>query len=103
MDPRYVEIGLTAPLGATRRDGGVNFSIFSKHASKVELLLFDDESASRPSTVIALCADRHRTYHYWHVFVPGLQAGQVYAYRSHGPSEPERGLRFDAEKVLLDP
>ena len=42
-------------------------------------------------------------YHYWHVFVPGLRPGQVYAYRAHGPFEPDRGLRFDAEKVLLDP
>jgi glycogen operon protein len=81
----------------------VNFSVFSKHASHVELLLFDDESASQPSTVIPLHADRHRTYHYWHAFVPGLQPGQVYAYRLHGPFEPDRGLRFDAEKVLLDP
>ena len=46
---------------------------------------------------------RHRTYHYWHVFVPGLKPGQIYGYRAHGPFAPERGLRFDGEKVLLDP
>src|SRR5262249_7146619 len=46
---------------------------------------------------------RHRTYHYWHVFVPGLGPGQVYAYRAHGPMAPELGLRFDNSKVLLDP
>ena len=103
MGSRYVETGVAAPLGATVREGGVNFSVFSKHASHVELLLFGNENASQPSTVIPLHAGKHRTYHYWHVFVPGLQAGQVYAYRSHGPFEPERGLRFDAEKVLLDP
>ena len=47
--------------------------------------------------------NRHRTYHYWHAFVPGLEPGQVYAYRAHGPFAPERGLRFDGDKVLLDP
>ena len=45
----------------------------------------------------------NRTYHYWHVFVPGVTAGQIYAYRVAGPIDPERGLRFDPEKVLLDP
>jgi glycogen operon protein len=103
MSTRYAGPGATAPLGATVRNGGVNFSVFSRHASHVELLLFDDESAAQPSTVIPLHADKHRTYHYWHTFVPGLQIGQVYAYHSHGPFEPDRGLRFDAEKVLLDP
>jgi len=102
MTTRYLS-GATAPLGATVRDDGVNFSVFSKHASHMELLLFDDESAPRPSTIISLYAEKHRTYHYWHTFVPGLQIGQVYAYRSHGPLEPDRGVRFDAEKVLLDP
>ena len=57
----------------------------------------------QPARVIPLHADKHHTYHYWHVFVPGLQPGQVYAYRAHGPFEPERGCRFDGEKVLLDP
>ncbi|MBV8406364.1 MAG: glycogen debranching protein GlgX [Alphaproteobacteria bacterium] len=95
--------GSSAPLGATVVSGGVNFSVFSKHATRVELLLFDGENATRPSRVIPLNNDKHRAYHYWHGFVPGLQPGQVYAYRAHGPFEPARGWRFDAEKVLLDP
>ena len=45
----------------------------------------------------------NRTYHYWHVFVPGVQAGQIYAFRACGPFEPARGLRFDPSKLLLDP
>jgi glycogen operon protein len=53
--------------------------------------------------VIPLDAEKHRTYHYWHAFVPGLQQGQVYAYRAHGPFVPACGYRFDGEKVLLDP
>jgi isoamylase len=98
-----VEIGSSAPLGATIVPGGVNFSVFSKHATLVELLLFDDEAAAAPARVVPLSAPAHRTYHYWHVTVPGLRPGQVYAYRAHGPFAPERGQRFDGEKVLLDP
>ena len=98
-----VALRTSAPLGATVRPGGVNFSVFSKQATLIELLLFDDANATQPATVIPLDADVHRTYHYWHVFVPGLEPGQVYAYRAHGPFAPERGWRFDAEKVLLDP
>jgi isoamylase len=100
---RGVISGASAPLGATVRPDGVNFSVFSKHATLMELLLFDDENATQPSKVIPLDANEHRTYHYWHVFVPDLQPGQVYAYRAHGPFAPDRGCRFDAEKVLLDP
>jgi glycogen operon protein len=90
-------------LGATVHPNGVNFSVFSKNATRVDLLLFDDPDSERPARVIPLDPNGHRTYHYWHVFVPGLAPGQVYAYRAHGPCSPERGLRFDGEKVLLDP
>jgi isoamylase len=103
MNAGGVKSGSSAPLGATICSGGVNFSVFSKNATRVELLLFDDERAVQPARIIPLDANRHRTYHYWHVFVPHLQPGQIYAYRAHGPSAPERGLRFDGEKVLLDP
>jgi len=95
--------GSSAPLGATVCDGGVNFSVFSKNANLIELLLFDDANAARPSTIIALVPDRNRTYHYWHVFVQGIRPGQIYAYRAHGPFLPERGFRFDGTKILIDP
>jgi len=95
--------GISAPLGATVHPAGVNFSVFSKDATVVELLLFDGPNAAKPSQVIPLSARVNRTYHYWHVFVPALGPGQVYAYRAHGPFDPPRGLRFDAEKVLIDP
>jgi glycogen operon protein len=103
MSNRLVAAGVSAPLGATVRPGGVNFSVFSKSADLVELLLFDDEAATQPARVISLAADQHRTYHYWHIFVPGLQPGQIYAYRAHGAFAPESGYRFDGGKVLLDP
>src|SRR5262249_21676097 len=57
----------------------------------------------KPARVIALDPVENRTYHYWHVLVPNLQPGQIYAYRVSGPFEPGQGLRFDGNKVLLDP
>lgn len=95
--------GTCAPLGATATCGGVNFSLFSKHATLVELLLFPDANAPEPSRIVRLDAAGHRSYHYWHAFVPDLRPGQVYGYRVHGPYAPERGQRFDATKLLLDP
>jgi isoamylase len=97
------QTGMTHPLGATLRDGGANFSLYSRSAARVELLFFDRVDDARPSRVVAFEPHLHRTYHYWHQFVPGVPAGQIYGYRVHGPSEPARGLRFDPGKVLLDP
>jgi len=94
--------GRAAPLGATVSPGGVNFSVYSRVASRVELLLFDREDA-RPARVVPLDPAANRTYHYWHVFVSGLQPGQIYAYRAHGEWDPANGLRFEPTKVLLDP
>ncbi len=98
-----MKTGWSAPLGATVYAGGVNFSVFSKNATRIELLLFDRDDAAEPSRVIPLDPNRNHTYHYWHAFIPGVEPGQIYAYRAHGPFMPERGLRFDGEKVLLDP
>src|SRR4029453_12401141 len=98
-----VATGASAPLGATGEPDGVKFSVFSKRATLIELLRFDSEGGTEPARVIALDVKTHRTYHYWHAFVPNLTAGQVYGYRAHGPFAPERGLRFDADKVLIDP
>src|SRR5262245_51175507 len=103
MNTSSVDEGFSAPLGSTARDGGVNFSVFSKSATMIELLLFDDDHSSKPAKVIPLDLNLHRTYHYWHVFVPDLKPGQIYAYRAFGPFAPERGLRFHSEKILLDP
>ncbi len=95
--------GCSSPLGATVQEAGVNFSLFSRFASAVELLLFDGVEDVAPSKVIPFDPGQHRTYHYWHGFVPGLKAGQLYGYRVSGPNAPERGLRFDPRKILLDP
>ena len=69
----------------------------------MELLLFDDVDDPKPSRSIRLDPSLHRTFHYWHAHVDGIRAGQIYAFRAHGPFDPDNGLRFDAEKVLLDP
>lgn len=98
-----VTTGMSYPLGATVAAAGANFSLFSRSATSVELLFFDREDDSRPSRIIELDARTQRTYHYWHVFVPGVKAGQLYGYRVHGPWDPARGMRFDSTKVLLDP
>jgi isoamylase len=95
--------GRSHPLGATLQPGGANFSLFSRDASAVDLLLFDNAPDSRAARVIRLDPVANRTYHYWHSFVPGIRAGQIYGYRVHGPSDPAIGLRFDPSKLLLDP
>jgi glycogen operon protein len=95
--------GRAWPLGASIVPGGVNFSLFSRTATGVELVFFDREDDARPSRVVRLDPAANRSYHYWHAFVPGITSGQIYGYRVEGPASPELGLRFDAEKVLLDP
>jgi isoamylase len=95
--------GKSFPLGATLYPDGVNFSVYSKTSTALELLLFDRDDDPQPSRAILLDKEAHRTFHYWHVFVPGLRPGQLYGYRAHGPFDPQRGHRFDPTKVLLDP
>lgn len=96
----------SSPLGATVRGNGVNFSVYSRNATGMELVFFDREDDKKPSRIIRIDPFdlwSGRTYHYWHVFVPGVREGQLYGYRAHGPYEPVRGMRFDSAKVLLDP
>jgi isoamylase len=101
--PANPQPGRPHPLGALPDAGGVNFSVYSRHATWVELLLFRRAADAQPARVIVLDSHHHRTWHYWHVFVPGLAPGQIYAWRVHGPFDPVNGHRFDADKLLLDP
>ena len=96
-----IEPGKPQPLGATVDADGVNFSLFSEDAERVELLLFDAHDDLRPVATIPLDPEVNRSFHFWHVYVRGLTAGFHYAYRVHGPQWP--GHRFDPQKVLLDP
>jgi len=95
--------GLTHPLGATLYADATNFSIFSRHATGVELLFFDHAEDAKPSRTIRLDPVTNRTYHYWHVCVPDVVHGQLYGYRVYGPFAPDKGHRFNPEKLLLDP
>jgi isoamylase len=95
--------GESFPLGATPYPEGVNFSVFSRNATGVELLFFDHVEDGGPARVIRIDPSINRTYHYWHVFVPGVGAGQIYGYRVEGPHDPAEGMRFDPARLLLDP
>lgn len=95
--------GESFPLGATVYPHGVNFCIFCQNGSAIELLLFDTVNTAQAAQTIKLDPQLNRTYYYWHVFVPGIKAGQIYAYRVDGLFAPEKGYRFDRAKVLLDP
>jgi glycogen operon protein len=95
--------GRSFPLGATLSAEGANFSVYSKHATGIELLLFDSVDDDQPKRVISIDPATNRTYHYWHVFVPAVKAGQIYAYRVRGAFDPASGMRFDPAKVLVDP
>ena len=103
MTASSIRHGRSFPLGATFQPGGVNFSVYSRDATLIELLLFDSEDAIEPARMIPLEPWKHRTYHYWHAFIPDVGPGQVYAFRAIGPCDPEQGLRFNGTKVLLDP
>jgi glycogen operon protein len=95
--------GSSYPVGATVLPGRVNFSIFSRGASDIDLLLFDRANDARPARLIRIDPADNRTYHYWHTFVVGIGPGQIYGLRVHGPYDPATGCRFDPMKVLLDP
>ena len=96
---KTVEKGKNFPLGATLEPDGVNFAIYSKHASEVFLLLFDKPDGE-PSDIVQL---KNRDRFIWHGRVNGLRAGQLYGYKVRGEFRPEWGFRFNDAKLLLDP
>ena len=93
-------LGQPYPLGATWMGNGVNFAIFSEHASSVELCLFDSMEDAKEYVRIPI---NESTDQVWHVFLPDARPGQLYGFRVSGLYEPERGLRFNSSKLLLDP
>ncbi|MBN1375746.1 MAG: glycogen debranching protein GlgX [Dehalococcoidia bacterium] len=97
---RRVKLGKPYPLGSTWLGDGVNFAIYSEHAEKVELCLFDSPTAIVESERIPLT---EVTAHIWHAYVCNIGLGQTYAYRIYGPYDPEKGLRFNHNKLLVDP
>ena len=91
--------GKPYPLGATWDGAGVNFSLFSENATKVELCLFEGANANK-ETRIPITQQTHQV---WHTYLPEVRPGQLYGFRVHGPYEPADGLRFNPAKLLLDP
>jgi isoamylase len=89
--------GRPFPLGPEWDGDGTNFSLFSEHASKVELCLFDEDDRERRYELT------ERTAFHWHAYFPGIGPGQRYGYRVHGPWAPEQGHRFNPDKLLIDP
>jgi len=92
--------GQPHPLGATWDGQGVNFAIFSEHATSVDLCLFDSESDRQETHRVRFT---EQTDQVWHGYLPDLRPGQLYGYRIHGPYQPDEGHRFNAHKVVLDP
>jgi len=92
--------GRPYPLGATWDGSGVNFTLFSEHATKVELCLFDSKDGTKETHRIPL---PEQTDIVWHAYLPDVKLGQLYGYRVHGPYDPQKGHRFNPHKVVLDP
>ncbi|MGQ1889262.1 glycogen debranching protein GlgX [Thermophagus sp. OGC60D27] len=99
MPEKNIEVwpGRPYPLGAVYDGKGVNFALFSDNAYGIDLCLFD---AHNNETRIKI---NERTHNHWHIYLPGIKPGQKYGYRVHGPYEPHKGIRFNANKLLIDP
>ncbi|TCD16269.1 glycogen debranching protein GlgX [Oricola cellulosilytica] len=94
-----IAAGRAAPVGATFDGDGVNFAVFSEHAHRMTLCLFDDQGEKE----VARIDLPERDGDVWHGYVPGLRPGQLYGYRAHGPYQPAEGHRFNPNKLLIDP
>ena len=97
--PARMSAGSSYPLGATPDGSGVNFAVFSAHAEKIELCLFDPTGRREVARhALPECTDE-----VWHGYLPRIRPGQLYGYRAYGPYQPEHGHRFNHNKLLLDP
>ena len=98
-----VRSGVPLPLGARPRGDGVNFAIFSRHATGVRLDLFARPEDAMPTRSIILDAARNKTGDIWHVWLAGIRPGQLYGFRIAGPYAPHAGHRFNPNKLVVDP
>lgn len=99
MPSNKPQLGKPYPLGSTYDGKGVNFALFSRHAQKVELCLFD-KSGSQETERYEISDSNNNI---WHIYLPDLKPGQVYGYRVYGPYKPTEGKRFNPNKLLIDP
>jgi isoamylase len=100
MEKVTVYPGTPYPLGATWDGAGVNFALHSDNATAVELCLFDSEHGETENVRVFLPEHSHQV---WHGYLPGLEPGQLYGFRVHGPYDPSNGHRFNHNKLLIDP
>src|SRR5579859_5263643 len=91
--------GRPSPIGATWDGLGVNFALFSRHATAVDLCLFESADGSETSRIPL----QGHMDHVWHAYLPDARPGELYGYRVHGPFDPARGHRFNPHKLLIDP
>ena len=102
MSPHRARVwpGRPFPLGATFDGEGVNFAVYSEHATRMVVSIFDPVDHAHEMARITL---PEHTYHVWHGYVPGLRPGTLYGFRAYGKYEPKKGLRFNPSKLLVDP
>ena len=98
-----IRSGVPLPLGASARNHGVNFAVFSRHATGARIDFFDRVDDSAPGRSILLDAVRNKTGDIWHVWLEGIRPGQLYGFRFAGPYAPHKGHRFNPDKLLVDP
>jgi glycogen operon protein len=103
FDGIMVEAGEALPFGAALSNEGVNFAVFSRNATAITLILFESAALDSPRIEIPLNKRENKTGNMWHCFIKGLKAGACYLYRADGPYFPEKGLRFNPHKTLIDP
>ena len=92
--------GSSYPLGAAWDGKGVNFAIYSENATSISLLLYESQNSPTPRHRIPLT---EKSGYVWHCYLPDIMPGQLYAYSVDGPYEPDKGLRFNKKKALIDP
>jgi len=99
-----IQSGTPLPIGGPHQQGdGVNFVLFSRHATSVRLEFYQHPDDTSPTRVVDIDPASHRTGDIWHIWVRGIAVGQLYGYRIEGPYSPEEGHRFNPHKLLLDP
>ncbi len=99
VTPRHLQAGSPYPLGAHFDGLGINFAVFSGNATKIELCIFDATGRREVERLtLPECTDE-----VWHGYLPDTSPGLVYGYRAYGPYEPQKGHRFNPNKLLLDP
>ena len=103
LEHAHVRKGVPLPMGTHECEGGINFAFFSRHATRVQLEFFDFSKDAKPSRVIDFDPAYNRTGDVWHIWVQGIESGQLYGYRVDGPYQPTEGHRFNVYKLLLDP